>query len=187
MKLAEKSSAWKTFVKKSDKISAYQTTKEEFAAAKIALPVEDGRAPASIPASTDTRGLLLRSGRVLTGDINPRYEDENIPLKMENFINPNWKDEMGKYLIRFHPETTKLIVKEELSLIKIREGKGRYFEQVTITFLKANGDRSSYRALVDSETGGLVETWDRTIHERMGRPRKGISLPPVNESDIVTR
>lgn len=188
LKMAEKNSAWKTFVKKSDKTTGYQTTKEEFAAARITPPSSnEGRAPSSISSTTDTRGLLMRDGRVLTGDINPKYEDEETPLKMVNTINPNWKDDMGNYLIRFHPESTKLIVKEELSLIKIREGQGRYFEQVAITYLDKNGDRSSFRALVDSETGALVETWDRTIHERIGRPRKGISLPSVNESDIVTR
>lgn len=189
MKLAEKSSAWKTFVRKSaTETSAYQTTKEEFAAAKIVLPTEGNeRSPAAISPSADTRGFLMRGGRILTGETHSKYEDENLPLKMSNQINPKWKEEMGNYLIKFQQDNTKLIVKEELSLIKITEGEGRYFEQVVLTYLKKNGDSNSFRAMVDSETGAVVETWDRTINERLGRPRKGITLPSVNESDIVTR
>ena len=186
---------WKTFVKKSHtEIVAYKTTNEEFKAAKIptqnqnsqdALPkARPGRSIASV---SPFKGFMVRNNRILMGDVDQKYEDENIKLRMVNEINPDWKDIMGQDLMRFQPEDTKLMVKEEVPVIKIKDGQGRFLEQVTITYLQKNGSRSSFKALVDSGTGSVVETWDRTIHEEIRRPREGIFLPSVNESGIVTK
>lgn len=179
---------WKTFVKNPDAvIDSHHTTTEEFKAAKIPVPNVAPKGGRSIASINPYKGFMVRNNRILTGDTAPKYEDENTELTMLNSINPEWKDIMGNDLMRFQPADTKLMVKEEVPVIKIIEGHGRYLEQVTVTYLQKNGNRSSFKALVDSETGSLVETWDRTVQEQIRRPRGGLFLPPTNESGIITK
>ena len=180
---------WKTFVKKDDRlIDSHGTTHEEFKAAKIPMPdpvaPKKGRTIASI---NPYKGFMVRNNRILTGEVNQKFEDENTELRMVNSINPDWKEIMGHELMRFQPANTKLMVKEEVPVIKIIEGQGRYLEQVTITYLQKDGNRSSFKALVDSDTGSVVETWDRTVHEKIRKQRGGLLLPPSNESGIITK
>ena len=181
---------WKTFIKRpGTEIDSHKTTNEEFQEAKIPTPEalkarEQGRAIASI---NPLKGFMVRDNRILMGEADKKYEDENAQLSMVNRFNPKWKDIMGNALMRFQPEETKLMVKEEVPVIKIEGGKGRLLEQVTITYLQKEGMRSSFKALVDSETGSIVETWDRTIHENTRKPRGELTLPLVDDSGIITK
>lgn len=187
-KVAVKDREWKTFVKKADEVSGHNTTNEEFEAAKIINPQnKKDRAQRSIASINPFKGFMVRQNRILMGDIDQKYEDEGTELAMINRVNPDWKEVMGEDLMRFQPDTTKLMVKEEVPVIKIEDGKGRFLEQVIITYLKKNGDRNSFKALVDSDTGAIVETWDRSIHERLAKRRGGLTLPSVNESGIITK
>lgn len=183
-----KSPEWKTFVKKSgSKVASHPTTNIEFEEAKITqVKNNSGRAPSSIAARNPYKGFMVRQNRILTGEIDQKYEDDSTELSMTNSLNPGWKEIMGNDLMRFQPEDTKLLVKEELPVIQIVDGKGRYLEQVIITYLSKNGERSSFKALVDSDTGSIVDTWDRTISEK--RPKtSGMTMPTINESGIITR
>lgn len=180
---------WKTFVKTTaTEVDSHHTTQDEFQAAKIPMPAVPDKKQGRIVASVNPyKGFMVRNNRILTGEVSAKYEDENNDLQMVNSINPDWKDIMGHDLMRFQPTDTKLMVKEEVPVIKIVDGHGRYLEQVTITYLQKNGNRSSFKALVDSDTGSIVETWDRTVQEPIRKPRGGLFLPSVNESGIITR
>ena len=180
---------WKTFIKKDDKkIITHTTTPEEFHAAKIALPAEvesSMRKPSSVK---PMKGFMLRSGRILMGEVDSKYEDESIPLEMTNKLNPKWKDIVGVELMKFQPDDTKVLVKEEVPVLKIQEQKGTLLEQISVTFMQKNGFRNSFRALVDSETGEFVTVWDRTIHENAKdrSDNKGeLTLPSANDSGIT--
>lgn len=180
---------WKTFVKKKDSIiNSHHTTPDEFVAAKIPTdiptPLKVERKVASV---NPYQGFMVRNNRIIMGDLNKKYEDESNELQMINSVNPEWKDIMGNDLMRFQPADTKLMVKEEVPVIQITNGTGRFLEQVTVTYLQNNGNRSSFKALIDSETGSVVETWDRTIHEQIRKKRGGLILPSTNESGIITR
>ena len=175
---------WKTFVKTSKSIvDSHGTTPEEFEAAKISKPKKNR----SIASVNPYQGFMVRNNRIVMGELNEVYEDEDNELQMSNEINPEWKDSMGQELMRFQPKDTKLMVKEEVPVIKIVNGIGRYLEQVTVTYLLKNGNRNSFKALVDSDTGQVVETWDKTIHEHIRPKRGGLILPSINDSGIVTR
>lgn len=180
---------WKTYsINKHEKIVGHNTTKEEFELARIPVPPQlhennTDRAPATINKFT---GRLIREKRVLTGDVNKELEDEDTELQMHNAVNPEWKDNLGKSLILGQSEDTKVLVVEQTPVIEVRDGKGRYMEEVIITYLKKNGNRSSYRAMVDSSSGQVLETWDRTINEKLMKKRGGIILPSNNDSGIIT-
>lgn len=187
--MAAKTREWRTFVKTSStEVSGHSTTNEEFEAAKIINPEQkDIKANRAVAAINPYKGFIVRNNRILMGEIDQKYEDESTDLPMVNKVNPQWKEIMGEDLMRFQPEETKLMVKEELPVIKIENGQGRFLEQVIVTYLLKNGEKNSFKALVDSESGAIVETWDRSIHEKVKKRRGELTLPPIGESGIVTR
>lgn len=175
---------YKTFVKKSNKaITSYQTTKDEFKKAAISNKNQD-RSPADEDSKPmPFQDLPQRENRIIIGENAEKYKDSSSNLTMLNKPNKNWKELLGADLLRFQAEDTKVIIKEELSLIKVQEEKGLYAEQVIITYLLKNGDRTSYRALVDAESGLVLETWDKTIHERMRKRRADLAPLPLKLND----
>lgn len=195
------SPSWKTFVKNSNlQISGYNTTIKELEEARVPslkreiaqennqLPYVDGESILRQAKIIRDNHFLLREDRVLIGDIQKKnYSDEDVPLSMINKINPNWKDVLGHELIRFQHNDTKVMIKEEFSIIQIQNEKGRYAEQVVVTYVLKNGATNSFRALVDSETGSILETWDKTIHEDYKKEKANLSLPSENNSGIIVR
>lgn len=173
--------SYKTFVKNPNRsIASYPTTKDELKNALI-----DNSKPDQKEKIEQAREQLLlkkyklRENRILIGDNAESYTSRLTKLPMINSINKDWKTLLGNDLLRFQSEDTKVLIKEELPVIKVIDGKGQYLQQVVITYLLKNGDRNSYRALVDSESGLVLETWDRTIHEKYKIKRKSASLEAV--------
>jgi hypothetical protein len=185
---------FKTFEKKSNqKAIGHQTTIDEFKEARISTP---SRSIAEVKTDQDQTFLKkmpkdrlykLKENRVLISDTdNLNNQDDQAELEMVNKINLEWKDILGNDLLRFQGEDTKVIVKEEYPLIKIQNVKGLYLEQVIITYLFKDGGISSFHALVDSETGFVTKTWDRTINEKI-KKGSGLTLPEQNNSGIIAR
>jgi hypothetical protein len=170
---------WKTFEKKSpDQVVTYNTPLKELEKNRLSRQVASTENEAS-------KLFSLREDRVLTGENFEMYKDESIKLSMINTINPKWKEALGYDLLRFHLNDTKIIIKDEYSLIKIKDGEGQYLEQVLITYIMNNGTQSSFHALVNSETGLVVDTWDRTIHENYKKTKT--QLVPTGASNIIGR
>jgi len=179
---AEHDPNWKTFVKKTSReIASYKTTDDEMNKASLSEK-KATRNPASIAPQMkqNTRGT-----RTLIGDVHPEHTNPDYHLIMANTVSEDWQEKMGKDLMRFQPEGTKVLVKDEMPVIKIQDGQGKFFEQVIITYLLSNGERNSFRALVDSETGTVDTTWDRSINEGP-RMRKEFDIPSA-PSNITTR
>jgi hypothetical protein len=180
-KIIVKDKSYKTFVKNQNRsIASYPTTHDEFKTAMI----DKSKSESLEKRDKEKEKLLLmnyklKENRILIGDDADKYASSFKKLTMINTENPNWKTLLGNDLLRFQREDTKVIIKEELPIIKVMDGKGQYLEQVIITYLLNNGDRNSFRALVDSETGLVLETWDRTIHEKYKIKRKSASLEAV--------
>lgn len=180
-KIIVKDKSYKTFVKNQNRsIASYPTTHDEFKTAMI----NKSKSESLEKRDKEKEKLLLlnyklKENRILIGDDADKYASNFKKLTMINTENPNWKTLLGNDLLRFQREDTKVIIKEELPIIKVMDGKGQYLEQVIITYLLNNGDRNSFRALVDSENGLVLETWDRTIHEKYKIKRKSASLEAV--------
>jgi hypothetical protein len=191
--------SWKTFEKTSDlKVKTHNTTNDELNKARIPIikreisqQKDQSNAPdinSPLEHSLQKSTFLYRENRVLVGDIQKNdYQNEQIELEMINKPNLKWKDILGNELIRFQNNDTKVMIKEEFSVIKISNSKGQYLEQVVITFLFKDGNLNSFRALIDSESGAVLETWDKTIHEKVLRKRTTFGIPLEDESGIVVR
>lgn len=200
--LNEKSNmSWSTYVKNSNmEVLEHHATPKDLKDARVPLPKREIAAerdqpipdvPNSSPEQKNiisSNHFLLRNNRVLIGNFHVKnYEDENIPLEMINKINPKWKNILGQELLRFQNNDTKVLIKEEFSIIQIQEEKGRYAEQVIITYVLKNGSVNSARALIDSETGSIVETWDKTIHERPNNNKLILTPTSENNSGVTAR
>jgi hypothetical protein len=130
----------------------------------------------------------LREDRILLGDIDKNdYQDEKTELEMINKVSSDWKETLGNDLLRFQREDTKVLIKEEFPIIRVQNGKGQYVEQVIVTYVFKNGNLSSFRALVDSDTGFVIDTWDKILNEKVKSDGAGITLPEVNNSGIIAR
>jgi hypothetical protein len=193
--------SWKTYEKKNNQqISFHKATADELDQARIPLFKREiaqlkGHEDSSEQVVTEKHfqpnkntDYLYREDRILIGDNEKKnYQDEKVNLEMINMQNPNWKDILGNELIRFQNQETKVMVKDEHSVIKIKNAKGQYLEQVMITYLFKNGSLNSFRALIDSETGSVLETWDKAIQENDHQKSVELVIPLQNESGIITR
>jgi hypothetical protein len=191
--------AWSTYVKNSKmEVLGHHATPKDLKDARVPkreiAEVKDQAIPDGPNSSPEQKNIirsnhfLLRNDRVLIGNFHVKnYEDENIPLEMINKINPKWKSILGTELLRFQNNDTKVLIKEEFSLIQIQEDKGRYAEQVIITYVLKNGSVNSSRALIDSETGSIFETWDKTIHENPNNNKLILTPNSENNSGVTAR
>lgn len=56
-------------------------------------------------------------------------------------------------------------IKKENSLVWTRDDNALMVESVVVRLTNKQDEESSFRALVDSETGKILETWDRSISD----------------------
>lgn len=173
---------WVTFKKTTPKkIDSYPSTPQEKAEAKIDSDdsqneqpqAQDQRSPASVkkqaPTSLKDRKWILHANQKLPNKITFKNE----PKK-------NWKELMGQDVMRFLRPETKLLVKKEKSLTLLERDGGLHVEQVYIKMISPEGKHFSYHAFVDSETGKIIKTWNRTIHEPMGK-----ETPKIRPSGFI--
>lgn len=111
------------------------------------------------------------------------HKDELIKsgnLQFQNKVSKHWKKDLEIQLRRGLPEKTKLEIFPERDLVILQGEIARNTQQVVVTF-QSPRERNSYRALVDSESGKIIRTWDHTIHETLRRPASLSGLPLSND------
>lgn len=62
-------------------------------------------------------------------------------------------------------ELKEIKIKKEKSLVWMRDENPLMVESVVVTLTNQQDVASSFRALVDSQTGKVLESWDRTVFE----------------------
>jgi hypothetical protein len=83
-----------------------------------------------------------------------------------NIPSPDWqkklesslKEQGGSYI-------KEIIIKKEKSFVWNRDDNPLHVESVMVTLINQEKSESSFRAIVDSQTGKILESWDRTIVE----------------------
>jgi hypothetical protein len=173
-----------TYIKKPNRsIASHSTTNDEFNSANITAAYNNNAE--DVKKKLIEKNTPMRSNRILIGENITEYENEKKDLEFVNTPKKEWKSLLGEDLLSFQEEDTKVIVKEEYPVIKVSNNKGIYMEQVIVTFILKNGNQNSFRALIDSESGKVIETWDRTIHERLHKQR--IDLTPVPLTGAIVK
>jgi hypothetical protein len=102
-------------------------------------------------------------GRELIGI--EKFNLNDYPKGFTNIPKKNWKKILAKGLMKFQTSNTLLFIKEEKKLIGLKNTRPIYLEQVIITYLLPNGNKNTFRALVDSEHGNLTTIWNKTKRE----------------------
>ncbi len=88
-------------------------------------------------------------------------------FKIVNKYNPQWKNILKKYLLKFQKKTVDVKVKLDEAYVMVKNGQGRLVEEVIVNYSEKGQHLSSFRAIVDSETGQIIKTFDKiTIQER---------------------
>ncbi|MBI2520479.1 MAG: hypothetical protein HYV97_08670 [Bdellovibrio sp.] len=151
-----KTIVYETLEKKDKNIKRYPSTSVELKNISLHKKPDDHASPTT----------LKRAGRFLRGDDLERFSDEKVYLPTVNTPNPNWKEKLGHELLRFQPEGVKVALAHEQSYLSISKGKGRYMELIVVNYINPVSGNTAFRALADSETGQLIDTWDQTHSER---------------------
>tara|TARA_R110000868_G_scaffold38661_1_gene135027 strand:- start:31086 stop:31631 length:546 start_codon:yes stop_codon:yes gene_type:complete len=130
------------------------------------------RMPASLPSSEKKQVQpAAPKKREVIGD--KKLIMKNGKLNFTNKPSKTWLSKLEKSLGRGSPSDTKIEIKPERSLILLEGSLAKNTEQVVVVFNSEN-NRNSFRAMVDSQTGKVIRTWDHTINEN----KKTINLTP---------
>ncbi len=123
------------------------------------------RSPASVP----TKRLRPQlAGREIIGPYHSGME-----LKFINSPNQKWKEIYTKrYINTIGTNLSKnLKVEHKKSLIKVHFDQGRYLEHIVVSNVDEKGNPFSFEALIDSETGTMVRSWNKTRYEFNRSPK----------------
>jgi hypothetical protein len=90
-----------------------------------------------------------------------------------NYINhpsQDWEKKLTQLLKAQGGTSLKeLEIKKERSLVWVRDENALLVESVVVSMKNNQDVSSSFRALVDSQTGKVLETWDRTVFDPMDK------------------
>lgn len=129
----------------------------------LKLAAETPDLPNRLPASIENKK------QVHFWDINNPDNKEKKELNELNFINKyngEWMKLLASDLLRFQDKETEVYIYPEKSVVKIIENNNAMFlEEVIVTFKTKDGPRS-FQALINSETGKVIQTWGRTHYDK---------------------
>jgi hypothetical protein len=153
-------------------VASYSSTVEE--KKKALLPTNSTASLKKIrPPDAPTR-----EGRLLTGNLGyDAFRDEALELPMKNRPARDWQGKALENLLKFQRPSTKVILAPTEQLILVVKGEGRYVEEVNVSYLFEDGHRTGFNALIDSQSGQVLNTWGQIIHEQR---KKKVSLTPTN-------
>lgn len=105
--------------------------------------------------------------RRIIGQAPSTNQDNNsVDTPTDNTPNEEWQDYLEETLRTQGGSSIESIeVKKVEPAILKRDQRHLAVESVVITLTKPDGSQSSFRALVDSETGKILETWDRPVFD----------------------
>jgi hypothetical protein len=93
--------------------------------------------------------------------------------QLANEVSEDWEGHLKDHLKLIGGEALQEIeVKTERSYIRVQDGIALNVESVHVTLTRDNQETSSFRALVDSQTGKILQTWDQPVYDPVN-PREG--------------
>ena len=167
---------WHTYSKaKNDnkQVVFWDSTEKELKQARVPDKEDVKRKPSSL--SPKVSKVKMLAGREITGEVEANTKH----LKWTNSYHDDWKEKLGNSLLRFQEPDAKVMVKKNKSVVEIKKGKGRLMEHVTITYLLEGDETTSFNAWLDSETGEMIRTWNKTIKEPIGHNHERQILTPT--------
>lgn len=166
-------STWIAYEKEDQKlvVRAPMAQEKTFLSSDETKKDQAGQTPTREPASQKSGPRFQE--RLVLGDIDQEVMEGEKDLKAINEPSPDWQNSFASYLLDTQEKETKLFLKHVDSSLFVRGDQGRYTEEVIVTFQLPNKNISSYVALVDSESGQMINTWSYTVNHnfRAAPPR----------------
>jgi len=88
-------------------------------------------------------------------------------INITNKVSKDWKEKYTKQFQRMAAikDLKDFNVELKRSIVKVSANTGTNFEHILVSYIKPNGQPFSFEALVNSETGTMVRTWNKTRYE----------------------
>ena len=103
--------------------------------------------------------------RTIVGSVTKKSD-----FPISNKVNKEWKKLAYKKLTAMiHPDV-KLEIREVKPVLFVQHDIGTYVEHVKIILRKKTGLKSAYDAYVNSQSGAIIRTWNRTKFEIKPKP-----------------
>lgn len=134
------------------------------------------RAPASLPIKTPPQSSAPPTPLKKRDIIGQIYDQDN--LLYTNKVSENWEEiyKQGFFRHTDKDAISDFNIKLKRSVLKVKKNSGTYLEHVVVSYTMADGSPFSFEALINSETGVPVQTWNKTHSEY----RKTMKLKNVN-------
>lgn len=102
------------------------------------------------------------------------------PIKPQNTPSPEWKSSLSESIQRQGGRDLKdLQITPIESLVWVHEGKALNVETAKVSFKDPGGREISFKAMVDSQSGKILQTWDQPVVDDFSHSQKsGIKLDP---------
>lgn len=82
-------------------------------------------------------------------------------LQYLNQIDSKWEERLVSNLLAFQAPETKVIVQHVKSLLIVKKEGLRYAEEVIVSYQNEKQLTGGFTALVDSQSGKIIKTWNR--------------------------
>jgi hypothetical protein len=135
--------------------------------------------PPNLESKTDNKIIEVKDRKVL--GLSPAVDNIKVEdLKIANEVSEDWQEGVEKALrAQGGNSLSEINIKKTDSFIWAHEGVALNVESVMITLKNQNGEERKFRAMVDSETGKILRTWDHPVIDPMNpRENRGISIDP---------
>lgn len=176
VKPLNKFETWTTFQKHPHHpniVRSHTSTVEEKKQVNIAAePKSKKRSPASNGPTQEKMKYLDREV------LNFIDQDANKVANLEqiNEVSDDWKSKAAGKLLRFQDPSTKLLIMPQKSVAKVEEQGVRLAEVVSVRFLTKDGKKTSYSALIDSQSGEVIRSWNQTIVDAPYESKQKVKL-----------
>lgn len=142
-------------------------------------PFSDSLPPTNLEPNAGNKKVEIKGRKVL--GLSP--DEENIEvedIKIANEVSEEWQEGVKKGLrAQGGSSLSEIEIKRTDSFIWAHEGVALNVESVLISLKNQNGEERKFRAMVDSETGKILRTWDHPVIDPMNpRENRGISVDP---------
>jgi Zn-dependent metalloprotease len=99
----------------------------------------------------------------------------DLPFKPINKIDKKWKSKALSNLSKVWIGDKGIDIEHKNSAVFIKNGIAKNVEHVIVSLVHNNGNPSSFEAYIDSQTGKIVKSWNKTRYES----RKPLKVDPT--------
>ncbi len=100
---------------------------------------------------------------------------KDLPFNVVNKIDKKWKDKAVSNLSRVWISDKEIEIEHKESAVFIKNGVAKNVEHVLVSLVHNDGNPSSFEAYIDSQTGKIIRSWNKTRYES----RKPLKVDPT--------